>query len=251
MFNRSTHTTGDSMTRSSLIFYQGSSCIDGSEIMGVLSGLNGTSANSKTGNVVQTWILSANEDPIRAAATGADYSICGNCIMRHYSKGACYVVLMHGPQNIYKSAKAGRIPKIQDLNRKQLHKVNRQLKKRPIRLGSYGDPAAIPEDVWSRILALVPSHTGFTHQWESSHAAWLKGLVMASCETRSAAGKAQAAGWKTSRTSVSGKPDRNEMICLNHAKDPWQCDECKICDGITKNVVGPVHGSRKGRFRNE
>lgn len=236
------------MMRSSLIFYQGPSVLDGSEIIGVLSGLDGTSSNKKTGNVVQSWILSAEQDPIKAAATGKDAAVCGDCELRHHKKGACYVVLLHGPQNIYHSAKSGNIPKLQDLTSQERQKLSRMLRKRPIRLGSYGDPAAVPAAAWDPILKYPPNHTGFTHQWQNAAAAWLKGRVMASVETRSAAAAAQAAGWKTSRTSITGKADRNETICLNKTVAAFQCDECHLCDGKSRNIVGPVSGSYSRRF---
>lgn len=37
----------------------------------------------------------------------------------------------------------------------------------PVRLGTYGDPAAVPTVVWQTVLAQSAMHTGYTHQWRT------------------------------------------------------------------------------------
>ena len=72
--------------------------------------------NTKTGKVVQTYILRENINPLEASKTGADFSICGNCIMRgtptddpkrKIAKGRrCYVNLGQGVLIVYKVIQA-------------------------------------------------------------------------------------------------------------------------------------------------
>ena len=61
-----------------LIAYEGKSRIDGAPIVVILTALNG-SMNTKTGHMVQSYILRADIDPVKAAKTGLDASICGDC----------------------------------------------------------------------------------------------------------------------------------------------------------------------------
>ena len=52
------------------------------------------SANRKTGNMAQVWILLENVNPVQAIADGEDYAICGNCPHRldlTTGKRSCYV----------------------------------------------------------------------------------------------------------------------------------------------------------------
>ena len=61
------------------IIYKGPSLIDGKPIVVIATFTN---RNTKTGQVVQTYILREDINPLEASKTGADYSICGNCPMR-------------------------------------------------------------------------------------------------------------------------------------------------------------------------
>ena len=61
------------------IFYRGASPIDGAPIVAVATL---KSANSKTGDMVQTWILREDISPLDAIGSGEDASICGNCAHR-------------------------------------------------------------------------------------------------------------------------------------------------------------------------
>ena len=50
----------------SFIFYRGPSMLDGAPIVAIAT----DSSNSKTGGMVQTWILRADIDPVTAARNG-------------------------------------------------------------------------------------------------------------------------------------------------------------------------------------
>ena len=59
------------------IIYEGRSAIDRAPIVVILTGLK-PSKNSKTGAMLQTWILRADMHPLEALRTGADRAICGD-----------------------------------------------------------------------------------------------------------------------------------------------------------------------------
>jgi hypothetical protein len=61
------------------IIYKGPSLLDGAPIVAIATYSN---RNTKTGKVVQTYILRSDINPREASKTGADFSICGNCPMR-------------------------------------------------------------------------------------------------------------------------------------------------------------------------
>ena len=63
-----------------IIFYEGPSLLDGKPIVGIA--LAGSSTNSKTGELVQTYILRSDMPPQDAINDGHDVSICGNCTHR-------------------------------------------------------------------------------------------------------------------------------------------------------------------------
>jgi len=94
----------------SAILYKGPSVIDGKPIVAIAMF---SKANTKTGPVVQTYILVDGIPPLEASKTGADFSICGDCIMRgdttrdpkrkQAKNRRCYVNLGQGPTIVYKS----------------------------------------------------------------------------------------------------------------------------------------------------
>ena len=75
--------------------YRGRSNIDGKPIV-VIATLK--TANGKTGDVVQTWILRRDTSALQAVRNGKDYSVCGDCLHRRMK--SCYVVIGQAPNNI-------------------------------------------------------------------------------------------------------------------------------------------------------
>ena len=63
-----------------------------------------------------------------------------------------------------------------------------------VRVGAYGDPAAVPIDVWRAMLADARGWTAYTHRWKAG--ASLQGLAMASCETDADTREAEALGYR-------------------------------------------------------
>ena len=232
----------------STIFYRGPSQIDGSPIIGILSGLRGTSGNIKTGSMIQTWILRSDIPPVAAVDQGKDTAICGDCRMRHNLNGSCYVLPFQAPSSLFHAAQAGRLFELSDLKPGQLRRFNHAFKRFPVRLGAYGDPAAISPGGWEPILSRARTWTGYTHQWFNSANQWLQSWCCASVESLEEKKLAGELGWRTSRTSLDGSPERDETRCLNQLDEMILCEDCLLCDGSKKNIVGYVHGSRKVRF---
>ena len=236
---------------SGYIAYIGPSAIDGAPI--AMIAITKKSTNSKTGNMVQTYIIRTDIDPVAAVKTGADVSICGDC--RHRGNGqngsgrSCYVNLGHGPSSVYRAFRRGSYPVDTGYD------VQNASAGRIVRIGTYGDPAAVPVSVWQRILQKAAGHTGYTHQWRNSIAADLRGIVMASADTEAEADAAAIAGWRTFRVRTAAEPLRKrESVCPASAEagKKLQCADCKACNGAGSGRKGSiaivVHGALASRF---
>lgn len=226
------------------IVWEGSSLLDGAPI--VLLAPLGKYINRKTGPVVQTYILRSDIGPTDAARTGDDASVCGDCPHRHHTGGACYVNLGHGPWNIWQAYKRGVYgPLCDDF----LDAIRGKL----LRIGAYGDPAAVPVDVWEMLAEAAGSHIGFTHQWRQ--APQLRTLCMASTDDFGETMEAQAAGWRTFQVIGSGhESNERDFECVNETRGT-QCDDCRACYGARPDrdrqpasVWIRPHGSVAARF---
>ncbi len=82
------------------VFYDGPSALDGAPIIGIVVL---RSANVKTGDLVQTFILRADQSPLAAIDSGADASICGDCVHRGDDTRVrtCYVDVGKSVQSVY------------------------------------------------------------------------------------------------------------------------------------------------------
>jgi hypothetical protein len=238
------------------IFYRGPSMLDGQPIVGIAT-LH--SDNGKTGNMVQTYILRSDMTPLEALSTGADISICGNCghrpkriRVRDPKTGrfasrkvrTCYVDIGKSVQSVFGAFSRGSYPQLEPVDGAQY------LADRMVRLGAYGDPAAIPAHVWIALLADAAGHTGYTHQWRRPMAADLAPLVMASADSAKDRDQARAKGWRTFTVVKIGTPlAPREFACPASPEggNRRQCIDCGACDGSTRpgqaSVAIVVHGN--------
>ncbi len=224
------------------ILYEGPSLIDGSPIVALATGPS--EGNPKTGPMVQTWILRADQAPADAVRSGADASICGSCRLGpgrpEGTPRVCYVSLGHGPGAAWK---AWRRDRYRDATRPgDLRAVGRGLS---IRLGAYGDPAAVPIRVWHSLLGAASGWTGYTHQWRDGFA--LQDLCMASTETDAQADAARAEGWRVFHVTEPDAPRREGFaMCPHHASGgSIQCHTCGLCNGTSGarvSIQHPIHG---------
>ena len=102
-----------------------------------------------------------------------------------------------------------------------------------VRVGTYGDPAAVPDFVWTQLLAEAATFTAYSHQ-----SGWNPEIAMQSADN-----KAQAiAHWKAGRRTFRVIADLGELDKANEALCPAskeagrrvQCTACKLCKGSSK-----------------
>jgi hypothetical protein len=236
----------------SRIFYRGPSMLDSAPIIAVMTGLSTPSTNSKTGDMLQTYILREDVSPPAAITSGADRSICGDCALRGDGTGlgrACYVQVKWAPLSVWKYA----------VREKALDIVfsRSEIEGRYLRMGTYGDPAAVPIEVWKKFLVPVAGWTGYTHQWRDGRFADFRELCMASVDSASEAEEAGLAGWRTFRVrrSVAESLRLDEITCPASAEAGHRttCQRCGLCDGMhlpdaRANIIILAHGQRAGRI---
>jgi hypothetical protein len=238
-----------------VVLYEGPSRIDGAPIVAIACRITEASDNAKTGAMVQTFILPRDVDPNKAVKTGADSSVCGDCKFRPIYKGKtrCYVRVYQAPLSVWNAYQRGRyaVPDV-DFDAALLPELFEGL---AFRIGSYGDPAAIPARIWKRATRRVKNRTGYTHQWRKRIGAGLKGLCMASADSESDVGDATARGWRTFRVRKIDAPTlKTESICPASAEGGKrvQCDTCGLCKGATiaaRSIVIADHGLMDSRRR--
>jgi hypothetical protein len=254
-----------------MIIYQGKSLLDSkTDIVCIATGAENNSNNIKTGGMLQTWILNANVDPVSANRTGADISICGHCIHKGHPKNpnenrgfarkrSCYVNLVFAPNQIFKTYKRGGYPIAQ--KRADLEDLGR---KKIVRLGAYGDPAAVPRDIWEDLLKYSSGRTGYSHQIIDSNLqlnqqfAPLADICMISADTIEQARIAWSQGLRTYRvvSDLSDVDRQKEIICpaSKEAGAITTCAKCKLCSGSkgkaqkARSVAIVVHGAGKKHF---
>jgi hypothetical protein len=223
-----------------VVIYDGPSIFDGKRIVVIANGFK-RNYNEKIGNMVRTWIIKPDIHIVEALQTGADYSICKDCKHRYAGMKSCYVNPLRGPMGVYHAYLGGSYVPCTENHLKLFEN-------RTLRLGSYGDPAAVPIEVWRRYCIISSGYTGYTHHWNTCDQEF-KYLCMASVDTIEEKEQAQAMGWRTFRVrKAEGELLEDEFVCpaSNEAGHKTTCDKCCGCGGLgskwTKNPVIVVHG---------
>jgi len=240
----------------SAIIYEGPSLIDGGPIVvvGIVS-----KRNRKTGDMLQTYIQRADINPVEASRLGLDASQCGACPLRGIAnlekktgqadKRACYVLLGQGPTGVYKTYKAG----------KYRHAVGHADiaalgAARMVRIGTYGDGAAVPAYVWDSLLSEAVGHTAYTHQSGNCATSFDGSLYMVSADNEQAARAAWSQGYRTFRVIASvDEMASEEILCPASAEAGrrTQCASCKLCGGASvkaKSIAIVAHGAGAKHF---
>ena len=241
------------MANQSYIIYDGPSLIDGSPIVAIAQVGTG---NRKTGaGMVQTWILRSDMDPITASRTGADTAICGDCPHKgtpsDKAKGwaigrSCYVNLLFAPNGVYKAYKRGSYPVAQG------HDAIRAIGLgMGVRLGSYGDVAAVPDFVWRSLTSAAEYVTAYTHGANT-----MPDMVMTSADSAAQAHDAWGKGERTFRviSSLDKLIKGKEVLCpaSEEAGARTTCAACKLCGGNSvkaKSVAIVAHGAGKRKAK--
>ena len=240
------------------IVYEGPSMLDGAPIVAVITDLDGSSANPKTAGLAQLWIMRSDVAPMDALRTGKDGSVCGvgehACKHSSVANGGvagCYVAVFFGPRSVYECYRKGGYTTLSPRDASDIARSYGV----SVRLGAYGDPAALPESVVYG-LTIGVRHTGYTHQWRNPLASWLRSYVMASVDTPEEYVTAQASDWRTFRVKLPDEPTTSlEASCPASAESGYRttCDECLLCDGTypgdkRRSIAINVHGSGSKKY---
>ena len=274
-----------------LILYDGPSVIDGSPIVAILTGLANATRNAGTGDMLQLYIIRSDMMPEVARHTGADAAICGDCPMRGrivsldeareiaatlpakqrtqlikriktaQDKGqdtinierACYVIVSQAPTIIFKAYRRG-------LYREATPEEAAQyVRGRALRIGAYGDSAALPAGVVEPLAAVADTVTNYTHSacYDMSRAKQLAQFTMLSADNLKQAKRYWKTGARTFRVSsawtlIDGVRRVNDIApdesqCPKTISKKVSCIDCGLCDGLKRgiknSIVAPSHGN--------
>jgi hypothetical protein len=234
--------------------YEGPSMLDGSPIVAIATGIRTPSNNRKTGAMVQVWILPLDASPLESVRTGADASVCGDCPLRGLlgKERACYVDLGKAPLGVWRA-----------FHRGAYAEWSGEAFSRPLRLGAWGDPAALPADVLERLTSSAPKgHTGYTHAWRKltgRKGRRYRSLLMASADSEADGRTARARGWRTFRVLPAASAAEGPILPGESPAEVWcpaspeggdrsTCDRCKLCSGSSgrtdprKSIAIRAHG---------
>jgi len=220
--------------------------IDGAPIVAIISGLTTKSLNGKTGDMAQVDILRADIHPIEAVKLGLDRSICGDCPLRLDENGTriCYVNLVFAPGNKFKTYLNGSYPVMTPEEVGAILKA----KGKGFRQGSYGDPYAVPVEIWDRLYDSANTFTtSYTHQWnlQDFNPAIFK-YAMASVDHINTVEKLRElypeVRYYRMAKSYNDIDTATEVRCPSKNAEGVRvvtCSECRLCFGSlkAKNVV--------------
>lgn len=222
------------------VLYQGPSKIDGAPLVVIASV---ASDNRKTGDMIQTWILREDVHPYLAWKQGWDVSICGDCVHRGIetsegmTKRTCYVTWF-GPMAVWNAYKKGSYETLSP------GKARALVKGKLLRMGSYGDPAAVPFELWENLTRYSDGHTGYTHQWRTCDPRFAQ-LCMASADSVKDRQQARDLGYRV--FGIGDKLAKNEVQCPATTPAGLTCAECLACGGLSSkakaDITVPFHGS--------
>ena len=231
-------------TDNGYVMFQGASALNGQDIVSIATL---RSANDKTGDMIQVWILPADKSPLTALKTNSNAGACGSCKLQGWFDGkkmqnrVCYVNVGQAPEGVYKAWKRGKYPVYDP----KMHA--KRLRNRTIRLGAYGDPAALPVDLLEYLVGLSNGHTGYSHQLfdiartNVSLADRLSQLLMVSCDDNAQHDIATARGWRTFTVKTpDGDIPKDSIQCPFYTHNV-QCENCLLCSGSAKSRAKSIY----------
>jgi len=204
--------------------------------------------------MLQTYIQRADTNPVEASRLDLDAAQCGACPLRGIAniekkpgqadKRACYVLLGQGPTGVYKTYKAekyrhaGGHADIAALGAERM-----------VRIGTYGDGAAVPAYIWDSLLSRATGHTAYTHQSGNCATSFDGSRYMVSADSEQAARAAWLQGHRTFRVIAAvDELTSGEILCpaSKEAGMRTQCASCKLCGGASvkaKSIAIVAHGA--------
>lgn len=206
--------------------------LDGRPVIAKFTGLANASSNSKTGSMVQNYLLP--EQWMQDKRMGDDTSVCGDCPHSFRAGDTCY--LHKG------SAKMGLIStmkKMPDRITDDTEDVVQLLAGKAVRFGSYGEPVLLGEELVSRVCAVAEHWTGYSHRWMDPQYQWAKQYFMASVDSEDQMHEANAMGWRTFRVRNVDDPVRRTEVTCPASKEAGKvttCDVCGLCRGASSKA---------------
>lgn len=223
-------TTKQKLNRNGVVLHEGTDTVV------IATGLTTKSANDKTGDMVQVWILHRNISPLAAVRTGRDNRICGDCkhrgVRRMLANGRykvigrrCYVQVDKAPSGIWKCYRRNGYRKA------DVSEYSSLFAGRKVRFGAYGDPAYMPLAIVEAIAAVAAGWTGYTHQWLDAAHHGLSSYVMASVDGDETAPE----GWRyfrcRSASDLAMLPGEIRCPASSEGGKRTTCTDCRLCDG--------------------
>lgn len=228
-----------------MIVWQGPSELTGEEIIVLATkAASPAKANMKTGDMIQISILRADVNPTESIKQGLDKATCGPCPFRSIASGGdggCYT---------HKNLRIGRAQtgswNAHDAKGSRPFDVE-AFRDQKVRFGSYGDPAAVPFEVWESILEVAKASTGYTHQWRTADPRFAR-MARASADSPEDRRQARMKGYNTFRVmnTAEGRLP-GEILCpaSKEAGNRTNCETCLLCGGTdngrTKDVAIFAH----------
>lgn len=190
------------------------------------------SDNSKTGPMIQIWIMSKLVHPVESRRTGHDATLqCQGC--PYASNQGCYVSPL-ALMAIWRAYKDDSYSHLQFGS----PEWNAFFDGASVRLGAYGNPSMLPIAMLEDITSRAYMHTGYMHDWNIMPVELAKAYgryLMASCEPSNVQ-FAQNLGLRTFTVVSEVHSDRSLGIeCLSDAKG-MQCADCGLCDGTARSA---------------
>jgi hypothetical protein len=209
------------------------------------------SSNTKTGSMIQIHIVRADMSPTDALRVGADVAICGTCPHKSVAAGGTGACYTHS--NIKRGFAQTSTWKAHTDNGSAAMDVEK-FRGHAVRFGAYGDPAAVPVDVWRSIAAVASGVTGYTHQWRTCDPSFGE-FCMASVDSVDEWPMARALGYRSFIVLPAGtdKP-KGAVLCPASAEAGKRtvCADCLQCGGTESgrkaDIFIPAHGSTKRAF---
>ena len=213
---------------------------NGEKVAIIATGITRKTNNQKTGNMIQIWILLANQNPIAALQSGLDANtICQGCPFA--SGQGCYVNVGQAPLAIWKAYNKGKYPKLRPANYEKVFSG------RKVRFGAYGNPTLIPLAMVKAIASVSNGWTGYFHNWRELGQVKAKAYnayFMASTESATSFDLANTQGLRVFHANT--KQPENTVECLSDSHG-ISCAECQLCQGWSKRAksvwINP-HGSK-------
>jgi hypothetical protein len=123
---------------------------------------------------------------------------------------------------------------------------------RMVRLGTYGDPCAVPNFIWESLISAAQGWTAYTHGATNP----MPDHIMTSADSLLQAESAWDRGERTFRViaALSDIVKGREVLCpaSEEAGKRATCESCKLCAGASvkgKSVAIVAHGTSKRKAK--